>query len=125
MKRNLDTVRRLLANFEDAPAGEPTMTFAGEFDNTVVELIAHVELLIDAGLLEGEAHPDPSMDGGGYFVVTKVTWSGHDFISASRSDDVWNATKRRIGQVGGWTFGLVLEVLKDEAKRRIGLTIEP
>jgi hypothetical protein len=97
------------------------MTFSGDFENTPVEVVEHIQLMIDAGLIEGEAQTEPNMPGGGIFVISKLTWSGHDFLNAARSDDVWNATKRRMAKAGAWTFGLVLEVLKEEAKRRIGL----
>ena len=121
MKRNLDTVRRLLELVESQPAGQPLVTFSGSFENTPVEVVEHLQLMIDAGLIEGEAQTDPEMEGGGIFVISKLTWAGHDFLDAARSEEVWNATKRRIAKVGSWTFGLVLEVLKEEAKRRIGL----
>ena len=97
------------------------MTFSGSFENTPVEVVEHIELMIDAGLIEGEAHTDPQNGRCGIFVISKLTWAGHDFLNAARSNDVWNATKRRIGKAGSWTFGLVLEVLKEEAKCHIGL----
>ena len=125
MKRDLDAVRKLLEIFEAVPAGEVLQTFSDELSLSSAEVIEHIELIIEAGLAEGEAHADALSEHGGYFVIRKLTWSGHDFINAARSNDVWSATKRRIGVVGSWTFGLVLEVLKDEAKRRIGLVIEP
>jgi hypothetical protein len=124
MRRNLDTIRKLLDLVEEQPAGQPLTTFSGDFDNTPTEVVEHLELMIDAGLIEGEAHTDPRMEGGGIFVIHKLTWSGHDFLNAARNDDVWNATKRRIGKAGSWTFGLVLEILKQEAKRHMGLLPE-
>ena len=121
MKRNLDTVRKLLELAEAQPAGQPLMNFSGNFENTPVEVVEHIALMIDAGLIDGEAEPDSNMPGGGIFVITKLTWTGHDFLNAARNDNVWNATKRRISKAGTWTFGLVLEVLKEEAKLHIGL----
>jgi hypothetical protein len=120
MKRNLDTVRKLLVLIEAQPAGQPLTTFSGSFKNTPIEVVEHLELMINAGLIEGEAQTDAEAEGGGIFVISKLTWAGHDFLSAARSDNVWNATKRRIGKAGSWTFGLVLEVLKEEAKRHLG-----
>jgi hypothetical protein len=124
MKRNLDTIRKLLELVEAQPAGQPLLTFSGDFDNTAPEVVEHLELMIEAGLLEGEARADSSMKGGGMFAINKLTWTGHDFLNAARSDDVWHATKRRLGKAGSWTFGLVLEILKEEAKRRIGLSLD-
>src|SRR5262245_16629438 len=95
--------------------------FIGEFDNTAVEVVEHIALMIDAGLIEGEAYPDTRASGGGLFIVTGVTWKGHDFLDAARNDTVWNATKKRLAKAGAWTFPIVLEVLKEEAKRHLGL----
>ena len=72
--------------------------------------------------IEGEAHPNGTMPGGGVFIIEGLSWKGHDFLDAARSDTVWNATKGRLAKAGAWTFSLVLEVLKEEAKRQIGLT---
>ena len=103
MKRNLDTVRKLLDFAEAQPAGQPLMGFKGDFDNTAVEVVEHIALMIDASLIEGEAHPDTRSSGGGIFVITGVTWKGHDFLDAARSDTVWNATKGRMAKAGAWT----------------------
>ncbi len=121
MKRNLDTVRKLLDLAEAQPAGEPLTTFRGDFENTPVEVVEHIRLMIEAGLIDGEARPDLNTPGGGLFVISNLTWSGHDFLNAARNDTVWNATKRRLAKAGAWTFELALAVLKDEAKRQIGL----
>ncbi len=121
MKRNLDTVRKLLELADAQPAGQPLITLSGSFENTPVEVVEHIQLMIDAGLIEGEAYTDPKMERGGIFVISNLTWAGHDFLNASRNDDVWNTTKSRIAKAGSWTFGLVLEVRKEETKRRIGL----
>src|SRR5262245_44961623 len=122
MKRNLDTVRKVLDLAEAQPAGQPLKGFSGGFDNTAVEVVEHIKLMIDAGLIEGEAYPNTTRSGGGLFIVANLTWKGHDFLDAARSDTVWNATKGRLAKAGAWTFSLVLEVLKEEAKRQIGLT---
>ena len=123
MKRNLDTVRKLLKEFELSPAGETIDIVKGEYDNTPNEIVAHIELMIKAGLLEGEAYPSETGGDDYYFWIEKITWSGHDFIDAARNEDVWNTTKRKLTQAGSWTFSLVLEVLREEAKRRIGVSL--
>ena len=48
------------------------MRISGEFDNSAVEVIAHIKLMIEAGLIDGEAYPDPRRPGGGSFVITGV-----------------------------------------------------
>jgi hypothetical protein len=120
MKRDLDLIKELMLAFEKMPPGEVAQTLQMEVEYDAVEVLEHVALLVQAGLLEGECHPDPSMEGGGFFAIHRVTWSGHDFLDAVRNDSVWNATKERLKKVGSWTFDLVVELCKDEVKRRIG-----
>jgi hypothetical protein len=73
MKRNLDTIRKVLELAEAQPAGEPLMAFSGDFENTPVEIIEHIKLMIDAGLIEGEADPHPEMATGGMFVISNLS----------------------------------------------------
>jgi hypothetical protein len=104
---------------EAQPAGHAITGFKGDLGN--FEVVEHIRLIIDAGLIEGEAHPNATMSNGGLFIIEGLTWKGHDFLDAARSNTVWNATKGRLAKAGAWTFGLVLEVLKEETKRQLGL----
>ena len=85
MKRNLDTIRKVLELAEAQPAGEPLMIFSDDFENTPVEIIEHIKLMIDAGLVEGEADPHPEMATGGIFVISNLTSAGHDFLGSLAS----------------------------------------
>jgi hypothetical protein len=85
VKRNLDTIRKALELADAQLAGEPLMTFSGDFENTPVEIIEHIKLMIDAGLVEGEADPHPEMATGGIFVISNLTWAGHDFLGSLAS----------------------------------------
>jgi hypothetical protein len=108
---------------EELPAGRSITGFnKWPLGNTPIVVVEHIRLMVDAGLIEGEAHPVGDMQNGGVFIIEGLTWKGHDFLDAARSDTVWNATKGRMAKAGSWTFGLVLEVLKEEAKRQLGLT---
>lgn len=121
MKRDLDLVRNLLEIFErEIKPGEYLQTFKADLGHPAEVTLAHIELMINQGLLEGFSHPDPGSPGGGSFAIKCITWAGHDFLDAARSDTVWNAAKARLKKAGSWTFGLLLEVLKDEAKRQLG-----
>ena len=63
MKRNLDTVRKLLALTEEQPAGQPLMIFSGEFETRQSRLLNTLHLMIDADKTDGEAYPDISQQG--------------------------------------------------------------
>lgn len=125
MKRDLDLIKDLMLAFEKMPPGEVVQTLSMEGQHEAVEVLEHIALLVQAGLLEGECHPDPRMEGGGFFAIHRVTWPGHDFLDAVRNDTVWNVTKERLKQVGSWTFSLVVELCKEEVKRRVGGFLTP
>jgi hypothetical protein len=112
MKRNMDIVRTLLLRAEAADGSisinDPVETY-------------HLRIMIDAGLVKGRISEEISSDAPRHSYIHSLTWAGHEFLDAARNDTVWNSTKRRITKAGSWTFGLVLEVLKAEAKRHIGL----
>ena len=52
MKRDLDLVRQLMLQIEALPAAPPVQYRMSEIDDPV--LLAHLELLIDAGLVNGK-----------------------------------------------------------------------
>ena len=58
------------------------------------------------------------------YPINGMTMAGHDFLDAIRDQSVWDKTKNRIGQAGGWTLDIVLAVAKEELKRRLGVEIQ-
>ncbi len=118
MKRDLDLCRELMLAFEALPPG-PTASVSIQTKEPRPVLMQHISLLIDAGMLEGECTVDPQSYYGGHFFIRGITWAGHDFLDSAKSDGAWNAAKERIKQAGAWTFGLLLELLKEEAKKRL------
>jgi len=51
------------------------------------------------------------------FFATRLTWNGHEFLDAVRSDTVWQNTKKTILSKGGsMTFDLVKSVAMELAK---------
>jgi len=120
MKRDMDLCRELMLAFEALPSGaQPqVLELADEVDaNTAM---AHIDLLKDAGLIECYCRPDPRSPGGGAFQFHKITWAGFDFLSAAKDDSAWKKTQERLKQAGAWTFALMMEVLKDQAKKQLG-----
>jgi hypothetical protein len=84
-------------------------------------------LLKEAGLIKGKVAPPSAMKGASVIpsaaIIKDLTWLGHDFASSIKSDKVWDSSKERLKKAGSWTFDLLLECLKQEAKKRIGLAI--
>jgi hypothetical protein len=55
-------------------------------------------------------------------MVVKLTSSGHDAIAAAENDTNWQKAKKFATEKGvSFTFGMLVEILKAEAKTRLGL----
>ena len=81
----------------------------------------HVALMKDAGLIEGIVNSDADGNPVGYF-VSRMTWAGHDFLDAARDDNLWKKAKEFVLKPGvSWSFELLKEWLKHEARQRLGL----
>lgn len=120
MKRDMDLVRHIVFALEDHEHGfAPQLKLEGY---TEEQIGYHVHLMIQAGLVEGcdttcLGNDSPSAE------ATSLTWAGHEFADAARSDTVWNKTKLVIkDKVGSVGIGLLIEVLKQQAKLALGLS---
>lgn len=50
--------------------------------------------------------------------IKRLTWEGHEFLDAARNDTTWRKAKDKfLKPAGAWTFSLLLEFLKAEAKK--------
>jgi hypothetical protein len=105
MKRDMDLVREILLKVEEVP-------FDGRFHDIAVEgrsmdeITYHVMLLQEAGFIEAM---DLSSLSGICWKPTRLTYSGHEFLDAARSDTVWQKAKARTLKSTGT---LTLEGLK-------------
>lgn len=124
MKRDFDLVRRIMAHIEKVPAGHFTdettyLTYLGEeYDRATI--FEHIELLIEENLIKGTIHKSfGEIDA---FHITGLTWKGHDFINATKDESIWIKAKETILKpTVSITFSLLLEWLKEEAKKKLGL----
>lgn len=126
MKRNDDLIRDLMLMIEDAPAGQPVSGKALAQQNfSDAEVVEHLQLLEEAGLIDLEVRRylgdrGPQL---GNVEAKRLTWAGHEFIGAIRSDTIWEQTKERTAKVGGSVSLKVLgEVAGSVAKGMLGLS---
>lgn len=122
MKRDIDLIRRILLDVEESEAGTPHMRifFDGEFTDDVVN--AHIELMVDAGLVEGSV--TRSTQGIVRANVRRLTWAGHDFLDATRDATIWAKAKKTVLQKGSsFTIDLLLAWAKKEAAEKLGLSL--
>jgi hypothetical protein len=70
--------------------------------------------LIEAELIRDENGQPNSVN------VFRLTWDGHDFLDATRDSKIWKLAKERVLKPGvSWTFSILVEWLKQEARKRI------
>jgi hypothetical protein len=112
----MDLIRLLLLHSEGDPAATSQCEgFRAE------ERLYHLELLRDAGLIEAHITYD-GRDNPISAHVKRLTWAGHDFLDAMRDDTLWKQTKENVIKPGAsWTFEVLKDYLKAEAKHRLGL----
>jgi len=119
VKRDLDLVRQLVLQIEALPAAPPVQYRMSEIEDPM--LSAHLELLIDSGLVNGKIARSHGARGD-VISVEGLTWQGHEWIEMVRSQALWNETKRLVVEQGGaLTFELTKAVAGKLLRARLGL----
>ena len=118
MKRDMDLIREILLKIEgldDSQYGFPVCGYQQE----VVDY--NMDLLISAGLVNGKM--TYSQHGPAKAFVQGLTWGGHDFLEAVRSESVWAKTKQHLKDhdLEGISFELIKPVALSIVKQLIGL----
>lgn len=107
MKRNMELVRELLLRVE---ADEDFGALASKYSQE--EIVGHVEILLDAKLLEGKVYHDLSGNPGSAY-IQRLTWAGHEFLDNARNDTVWNKVTATIKNAATTaSFEVLVEMLK-------------
>lgn len=113
MKRDLDLCRQILLKVEsEMPAGGPggvidVPGYASEDINYQVKLMAQ------SGLLEAV---DLSGNGPLEWHIVSLTWDGHEYLDATRSDTIWKKVKTELKDRG---IALTFEITKALALRHV------
>lgn len=115
MKRDMELVRQVLIALEEDAHVVPSID-----GYTDTEVMYQIKILANGGFLEAEDATANSRDY--YFVVESLTWEGHEFLEAIRSQTIWDRTKEMIKEKGG---SLPVEIVKtlaiEAAKKYVGL----
>ncbi|MCE9546107.1 MAG: DUF2513 domain-containing protein [Planctomycetia bacterium] len=120
MKRDMELVRKILFAMEEHPEGFAPSKFDLP-DFTQEQIGYHAYLMNEAGLIEaadvtcmGSTSPEA--------IPTKLTWEGHEFIDAARSDTIWNSAMSQIKAIGGGvTIAMLTALLKKLMAEKLGL----
>lgn len=125
MKRDMPLVRKILLHIEDRNNVRAERVEIDGYDDELVQ--RHVELLLDAGFIQGlKSHTiSQSLP---VMRVTDLTWEGHDFLAAMRNEGVWARIKSSFdaAELAGMPLEVIREIgvglLKEYAKSKIGLS---
>jgi hypothetical protein len=124
MQRDMNLVRKIMLSVQSRGDVFPKNVKIDDVDDEI--LGRHVEMLFDAGFLDGSKMQSISLS---YHIVLvrDLSWGGHDFIDAISKDGVWQKLKETFSPTELST--MPLKVLKDASiacftsivKARMGL----
>ena len=97
LRRDMSLIREILLAVEAGGGG--ARDFSAWSDAAVRH---HTLLMIEGGLLTGRAD-------GSRVIISHITWAGHDFLGAVRTDAIWRHVLGKISEAGG---GLAFETIK-------------
>lgn len=119
MQRNMDLCRDILIYVESLEFKSVPQKV--ELENYSEEEIAyHLKLLSQAGLIDAEDISKSTQEI--RWRVHSLTWSGHEFVEASRSNSRWLAAKEKIKKTGvGMAFEVIKALLIASSKDALGL----
>jgi len=120
MKRDLDLVRKILLAMEaEAHGFAPAPFTIPGYDQEVIG--HHVLLMIEGRLITGVAITAQG-DGSPTALPGSITWTGHEFLDATRTDRVWTKIKTEMKDRGvALPFTLVQELALKLLKGMTGL----
>jgi hypothetical protein len=115
VKRDMDVIRAVLMTAED-DNHERLEAFSLE------AVCFHVQLCIDAEFVEGTVTSDfngRTMSWERYALM-RLTWAGAEALEAMRDDTIWKKARLHVLKpAASWTFSLLSDWLKAEARQRI------
>jgi len=97
MKRDMDLIRTILLELETVPYDENWKTVQIE-GRTEEEVNYHVLLLDEAGLIEAKVIPVGNIK---RCYPIRLTYRGHEFLDAARSETVWSKAKEFLVRSAG------------------------
>jgi hypothetical protein len=102
VKRDMDLIRTVLFEVERLPEDGGFHDIPIPTGTTELEFYGHVRLAAEAGLLDAI---DLTTLGGVCWKPKRLTWNGHEFLGAYRSDTAWQRGKELVVKsTGSLTF---------------------
>jgi hypothetical protein len=107
MERDMELVRMILIEIEKSPNSEPRGISIP--DRSYSEVNYHLKILTNAGFVISSELVTKYGDA---WYPRELTWLGHDFLDAIRSESIWNKTKSHAKEKGLKLTNLPFEVIK-------------
>tara|TARA_R110000782_G_scaffold19665_1_gene53542 strand:- start:1911 stop:2297 length:387 start_codon:yes stop_codon:yes gene_type:complete len=101
MKRDMDLIRSLLLFLEerdDLSLIQASDILIGDASQPQVQY--HLNLMFQAGLIDGEPVRSTSSDRLIYVVPFALTWTGHEFLESVRDPEIWRQAKSGASKAG-------------------------
>lgn len=114
MRRDWNLIRLLLLQIESGKAQVDLDKYTPE------KQLYHSVLLIESGLAHGKIVPDETGEPI-HTSIQRLTWSGHDFLDATRNESIWN---KAIGIIGTSVESATADLLKEACKQLMAAGIE-
>ena len=120
MKRDLDLSRKILLEIES----RDEVSVPSDDPEDYRRIAYHLLQLQEGGLITGIAATESV---GGELLVhvatqPRLTWAGHEFLDAARSEKLWNEAMEKSGSVVGTVnFAVLTQLLVHLAKQRLGM----
>ena len=119
MKRDWDVVRELLTRMEECSTPRDNLSLSSFPKERAAEISYHAELLLEAGLVDGQMLKPLARDPYDFF-LRRLTWKGHEFLDSIRSVSVWDKTKRIFASNGiEMTVDLIKSVATEVARNSL------
>jgi hypothetical protein len=123
MTRDMDLIRKILLAVQARKDVTPRPIVIDGVDEDI--LGRHVEMLLDAGMIEGVSGRSGSRHYK-HILVKDLSWSGHDFVATLANDTVWNKLKETLStEMTSLPLVIVkdagMALLKEWVKQKIGL----
>ncbi len=122
MKRDMDLLRDILLTIEKCPDVPPKTLRIESFSclcGSPAVISMHIELLIEAGLIEAKPFPRDDYIKG--FDIVRITFAGYDYLDSIRNAKVWYHVKEKIAAVGGATMDIIKAAAIEEVKKELNI----
>ena len=129
MKQDLDLTRDILVAVESYEPETHDLIHnvsVDSFDANRTHVAYQLELMIVGGFfINPERCYDSDPRQGSAIVkisISGLSPIGNDFLNATRDQDIWDKTKAAAQRGGSWTLEIVIELAKNYAREKLGLS---